>query len=48
MTVSSQGTYKNLIEMLDNSRKLYADRPLFGTKRTEFMSGLLMSSLQKR
>lgn len=33
MTVSSQGTYKNLIEMLDNSRKLYADRPLFGTKR---------------
>ncbi len=33
MTVSSQGTYKNLIEMLDNSRKRYAERPLFGTKR---------------
>ena len=35
MTVSSQGTYKNLVEMLDNSRKRYADRPLFGTKRDE-------------
>ena len=35
MTVSSQGTYKNLIEMLDNSRKRYAERPLFGTKRNE-------------
>ncbi|GIT03620.1 MAG: hypothetical protein CM1200mP28_08790 [Deltaproteobacteria bacterium] len=33
MTVSSQGTYKNLIEILDNSRKCYAERPLFGTKR---------------
>ena len=33
MTVSSQGNYKNLIEMLDNSRKRYAERPLFGTKR---------------
>ena len=35
MTESSQGTYKNLIEMLDNSRKRYAERPLFGTKRNE-------------
>ena len=34
MTVSmDNSTYKNLIEMLDNSRKLYADRPLYGTKR---------------
>ena len=33
MTVSKQSTYKDLIEMLDNSRKLYAERPLFGTKR---------------
>ena len=33
MTLSSQGNYKNLIEILDNSRKKYSDRPLFGTKR---------------
>jgi len=33
MAVSSQNTYKNLIEMLDNSQKRFADRPLFGTKR---------------
>ena len=33
MTVSSQGTYKNLIEMLEDSRKRYSERPLFGTKR---------------
>ena len=33
MTESSQSTYKNLVEMLDNSQKLYADRPLYGTKR---------------
>ena len=33
MTVSSQGTYKNLIEILDNSRERYGERPLFGTKR---------------
>ena len=33
MTESSQGTYKNLVEMLDNSRKRYAEHPLFGTKR---------------
>ena len=30
---STQVIHNNLIEMLDNSRKLYADRPLFGTKR---------------
>ena len=33
MTESSQGTYKNLVEMLDNSQKRFADRALFGTKR---------------
>ena len=33
MTVSSNGTYKNLIEMLDNSKIRYANRTLFGTKR---------------
>ena len=25
-------THKNLIEMLEKSRELYADRPLYGTK----------------
>ena len=27
-----QGSLKNLIEMLEKSRQLYADRPLYGTK----------------
>ncbi|MDP6216865.1 MAG: long-chain fatty acid--CoA ligase, partial [SAR324 cluster bacterium] len=27
------GSHKNLIEMLENSRQLYGDRPLYGTKR---------------
>ena len=29
---TDQGTLKNLIEMLEKSRQLYADRPLYGTK----------------
>ena len=31
-TTTDQGTLKNLIEMLEKSRQLYADRPLYGTK----------------
>ena len=33
MTASmGNSTHKNLIEMLEKSRELYADRPLYGTK----------------
>ncbi|MBC8260049.1 MAG: long-chain fatty acid--CoA ligase [SAR324 cluster bacterium] len=32
-TATVKSTKNNLVEMLDNSRKLYADRPLYGTKR---------------
>ena len=33
MTASMEKSInKNLIEMLEKSRKLYADRPLYGTK----------------
>ncbi len=31
-TTTDQGPLKNLIEMLEKSRQLYADRPLYGTK----------------
>ena len=31
-TTTDQGSLKNLIEMLEKSRQLYADRPLYGTK----------------
>jgi len=31
-TITYQGPHKNLIEMLEKSRQLYADRPLYGTK----------------
>ena len=30
---TANGSHKNLIEMLENSRQLYGDRPLYGTKR---------------
>ena len=30
---TANGSHKNLIEMLENSRHLYGDRPLYGTKR---------------
>tara|TARA_E500000331_G_scaffold15252_1_gene13352 strand:+ start:6653 stop:8443 length:1791 start_codon:yes stop_codon:yes gene_type:complete len=30
---TTNGSHKNLIEMLENSRQLYGDRPLYGTKR---------------
>ncbi|MBT4629204.1 MAG: AMP-binding protein, partial [Deltaproteobacteria bacterium] len=37
MTASSgNSTHKNLIEMLESSRQLYGDRPLYGTKRDGF------------
>ena len=32
MATTGQGPLKNLIEMLEKSRQLYADRPLYGTK----------------
>ena len=31
-TTTDQGPFNNLIEMLEKSRQLYADRPLYGTK----------------
>ena len=30
---TANGSHKNLVEMLENSRQLYGDRPLYGTKR---------------
>ena len=37
MTASmGNSTHKNLIEMLESSRQLYGDRPLYGTKRDGF------------
>ena len=33
MTISTASSHKNLIEMLENSRQRYGERPLYGTKR---------------
>ena len=33
MTISTASSLKNLIEMLENSRQQYGERPLYGTKR---------------
>ncbi|MDE0792734.1 MAG: AMP-binding protein, partial [SAR324 cluster bacterium] len=32
-TSTANSSHKNLIEMLENSRQRYGDRPLYGTKR---------------
>ena len=32
-TSTANNSHKNLIEILENSRKSYGDRPLYGTKR---------------
>ena len=47
MSISSQGTYKNLVEMLDIRENVMRICLCLGQNAMVFMNGLLMNSLQK-